>query len=274
MKPIAAVLAVLSGILSVSLWRQGRHIAALETRIAKSNESAAVSGKQIATLQAERDTLRQAQGLPPAPPVAAAPRKAGAAVADGNSGAAALRAEFAQQLEEKDARIAAAVKARDDMDAQIRELQARIEALTEETERLNHSERQLREQLQSAERRAASTEKDAAGTAQRLEKLEAANRELRRQADEASRRMVSHSKASSEIEELTRRREVYLNNLLRRYREVTDLYRNIAVRTDAPGEDISRIQNAISLAEEDLRQLHALTAQTARLQKSLAAAVK
>lgn len=273
MKPIAAVLAVLSGILAVSLWRQGRHIAALETRIAKTGESASAFEKQIATLQAERDTLRQAQGLPPAPPVQAAPRKAGTAP-EGSGATAALRTEFAQQLEEKDARIAAAVKARDDMDVQIRELQARIEALTEETERLNHAERQLREQLQSAERRAASTEKDAAGATQRLEKLEAANRELRRQADESSRRMASHSKASSEIEELTRRREVYLNNLLRRYREVTDLYRNIAVRTDAPGEDISRIQNAISLAEEDLRQLNALTAQAARLQKGLAAAVK
>jgi hypothetical protein len=39
-----------------------------------------------------------------------------------------------------------------------------------------------------------------------------------------------------------------------------------------PGTDVTRIQNAISLAEEDLKQLQALNAQTSRAQRKLGAA--
>jgi chromosome segregation ATPase len=269
MRLMVAAMAALSAMLAISVWKQSRQVEETAGRLVKEQAAAAALEKRVAELLAERDMLRAAQGLAPAPvlpgirPAPAALPKKGA----GNE--AATGVDVAAQLAEKDERIAAAVKARDDMEAEIRELRAKLEAVTEETERLSHAERQLRSQVESAERRAAAAEKDGGDTAQRVEKLETANRELRRQAEDAARQNAAIAKITDQMQDLNRRQEAYLQNLLRRYREVTDLYRTIALRNEVPRDEISRIQNAISLAEEDLRQLQALNAQAGRVQKNL-----
>ncbi len=80
------------------------------------------------------------------------------------------------------------------------------------------------------------------------------------------------TKISDDFDDLNRRRDQYMTNVLRRYREVTDLYRTLSLRQEGPRDDLSRIQNAISLAEEDMRQLQSLNAQARRLQRDLQAA--
>ena len=71
---------------------------------------------------------------------------------------------------------------------------------------------------------------------------------------------------------------MYLNNILRRYREITEQYRAMSGVLDSRRDreaapvgstEIARIQNAIALAEEDLKQIDALNAQAARLEKKL-----
>ncbi len=66
--------------------------------------------------------------------------------------------------------------------------------------------------------------------------------------------------------DIERRREALLVSILRRYRDVTDMYRNFTLsaqnrdRSGAALEagDLSRIQSSIQQAEDDLRQLQAL----------------
>jgi hypothetical protein len=76
------------------------------------------------------------------------------------------------------------------------------------------------------------------------------------------------------LEDLNRRREVLLNNMVRRYREVTDQYRTLSLRVQSradqlgldPGAgEISRIQTSVQQAEEEFRQLNSLNAQAAKL---------
>ena len=80
------------------------------------------------------------------------------------------------------------------------------------------------------------------------------------------------------MQELQRRRESHLNSILRRYRDVTDQYRALTGvledrrQLDAPataGLDLARVQNSISMVEEDMRLINRLTAQEARLQRQL-----
>jgi chromosome segregation ATPase len=82
----------------------------------------------------------------------------------------------------------------------------------------------------------------------------------------------------AEFRELTERRESYLRSLASRYHEVTSQYRSmsgaIAGRQDqqsAPwnSAELSRIQSAISSADEDLRRLDELNNQAVQLEKKL-----
>ncbi len=81
----------------------------------------------------------------------------------------------------------------------------------------------------------------------------------------------------ADLENIFRRREMYLNNILRRYREITEQYRALSgvqdgrdrAATPLSSAEISRIQNSLALAEDDLKQLTALSAQAQRLQKKL-----
>jgi hypothetical protein len=81
----------------------------------------------------------------------------------------------------------------------------------------------------------------------------------------------------SDLDGLFRRREMYLNNILRRYREITEQYRALSGvnasrdhgAATVGSAEISRIQNSIALAEEDLKQISALSAQVSRLEKKL-----
>jgi hypothetical protein len=107
--------------------------------------------------------------------------------------------------------------------------------------------------------------------------LEAANARLKEDAAAGKQSAVLTQQAVSDLESLFRRREMYLNNILRRYKEITEQYRAMSgVRDSRDGQaapvsstEISRIQNTIALAEEDLKQIYALNAQAQRLQRKL-----
>jgi hypothetical protein len=80
------------------------------------------------------------------------------------------------------------------------------------------------------------------------------------------------------MDELARRRETYLSNLLRKYRDVNDQLRSLSARLDrfrdsnsAPSfsTDLPRLQSLVQGAEEDLRQVQSLDAQAQRLAQRL-----
>ena len=102
---------------------------------------------------------------------------------------------------------------------------------------------------------------------------------LREQSTTEGARLAQFGQISSEWQDLQRRRETLLNGIMRRYKEVTDHYRALAgmledrahtERAAVSGTEVARIQNSISMAEDDLRQLNALNAQAVRLEKKLA----
>jgi gas vesicle protein len=87
---------------------------------------------------------------------------------------------------------------------------------------------------------------------------------------------VAHIIAS--LQDLDRRREVYLTSILRRYRDITDQFRAMSSMLDTShdassgacsGAVLSRIQNAVNSAEDDLRQVNELDTRSQKLEKQL-----
>lgn len=175
---------------------------------------------------------------------------------------------------------------REQMQEQARELSASKDAAaraaaaaeteTAERKKLAAQIEDLREDIQAARRLTDAVQAELKVKSDRLIKAETAERLLQDRATKAEAAANRVAGASREMEDLNRRREAYLTTLLRRYREVGDLYRNFTLNAqtaEAPGNalqagDLSRIQNAIQQAEDDLRQLQALNARMAQLARA------
>jgi hypothetical protein len=114
----------------------------------------------------------------------------------------------------------------------------------------------------------------------RATQIEVAYQRLREQSGAESQKVAQLQQLAAELQEIHQRREVYLNGILRRYKQITEQYRSLsgvlqAQRTEAPAggsADLARIQDSIAMAEEDLRQLNNLNAQALRIQKKMAGA--
>jgi chromosome segregation ATPase len=134
----------------------------------------------------------------------------------------------------------------------------------------------LREDIQAARRLTDAVQAELKVKSDRLIKSETSERLLQDRATKAEAAASRVAGATREMEDLNRRREAYLTTLMRRYREVGDLYRNFTLNAqtaETPGNalqagDLSRIQNAIQQAEDDLRQLQALNARVAQLARA------
>ncbi len=191
----------------------------------------------------------------------------------------ATRDELVKLLDEKQARLAEARREKQELERKLLESEEAAAAAKAERDKHRESLRDLQDRLDTATRVSQAMEAELSGRNDRAVRIDSANRELAAKAAESSKRAERLAKLGEEIEDLARRRGTYLANLLRRYRELTDLYRAVALRQNNPretgvtaGTDLSRIQNAVMLAEDDMRQLHTLDAQVDRLRKELAAA--
>lgn len=185
---------------------------------------------------------------------------------------------LAEENQTLQSRLSAAENALTEAQTKLRDVEARLTAAQEQHQQaLQTQEREWRDQLQNAQRQLTTVEGNAKSREARLQELEAAQSRQQRQAAEASQRAQRLTELAGELEEIARRREAYLNTIIGRYREATDLFRALSLRLDNPRDagsplnnDLSRIQAAIQHADEDLRQLRALNAQSAKLQKELA----
>ncbi|MBL8236955.1 MAG: hypothetical protein JNM66_06025 [Bryobacterales bacterium] len=162
----------------------------------------------------------------------------------------------------------------------VRESVSRAEAAAateqEEVRKLRTQAEDLREDAQSARRLSDALQVELRAKSDRLLKVETAEKLLQERVTRAESAAGKVAGVSREVEDLNRRREAYLTTLLRRYREVNDLYRNYTLNAptrDAAGAglqagDLSRIQSTIQQAEDDLRQLQALNARAAQLARA------
>ncbi|MGB7762002.1 MAG: hypothetical protein WBL61_19380, partial [Bryobacteraceae bacterium] len=159
------------------------------------------------------------------------------------------------------------------------EAEAQVQELTADNKRLAASEADLKESLTAANQAVDALEKELKRTRDRVAQVEVAYQKLRDQSGIDARKLSEIQQLAADLQDIHKRREVYLNEILRRYRQITEQYRSVAgvlqaQRTDAPAAgsaDLARIQDSIAMAEEDLRQLNNLNAQALLIQKKMAA---
>ena len=265
--PLIAVVVLVSGIAIV--W-EARTVTSLEEQLAR---QARENGQLLRRL----DALTRAQAVPaqepPPAPAEHVPRPdAGALTAD----ALAAAGQHVQRLRETLAQSSADITR---LQAKVTDLESRIENVTADNHRLSTELDDGRRNLADASQTIETLRSQLKTNAGYVADLETANSRLKEEAATGKQSAVQTQQTVSDLEGVFRRREMYLNDILRRYKEITEQYRAMSgVRDSRDREaapvssaEISRIQNTIALAEEDLKQIYALNAQAQRLQKKLPA---
>jgi chromosome segregation ATPase len=277
MKPARPALALLVlatlGAIGWSLWLI-RDNSALKLQ-AGSQESARKSLElRAAALESENLDLRrrlEAEGIE-APP--AAGKAAPAAHA-----ADAARVESVRALADLQKRFDALQAQMQALQAARSDLEASIESLRADRRRLSTSEAELKDALASSRRVVEAMETELKTKTERIASQEA---DLRRAKDSnaaGARRTSQVASILSSFEELNRRRENTLASLQRRFRDLTDSYRALALRLDTQRDsqapiqitsgEVSRISEAVQSAEDELRQINTMNAESQRLTRRL-----
>ncbi|MGJ5815911.1 hypothetical protein [Paludibaculum fermentans] len=256
----------LSGWLYVSYQRSGPALQARLGELEKSNEAAA--GK-AAALTKENDTLRAQlaeRGIEPAAAAAPAHKSEG----EGR------RLDAIRELAQVQARLSAATASNAELQNRIRDLESTRETLTLENKKLSASESGVREDFESTRRVVQAMEAELKTKNDRLSQLETNLRHSREELTALQKKSGTSGDTANSLLEVNRRRETVLNSLQRRYRELTDQLRALAVRLDTQRDspvtaapDISRIQTTVQSAEDDLRQLLSLNTQAQSLTQKL-----
>jgi chromosome segregation ATPase len=113
---------------------------------------------------------------------------------------------------------------------------------------------------------------------QRLAVVEADNAEMRTDSNVSATRAADVARIIASLQDMDRRREVYLTSILRRYRDITGEFRAMTGMLDTTrdpnsgacgGAALSRIQSAVTSAEDDLHQVSELDARSQKLEKQL-----
>ncbi|MFN7921690.1 MAG: hypothetical protein U0Q16_16435 [Bryobacteraceae bacterium] len=254
----------------------------LERDLAAGRQSIAALEERARGLERERDSLRQAQGaVAPAVVRERTPEHPRAAAAKVSADDPVTRQELIRMLNEKNDKLAAADDAVREVRAKLQETEARTAELTQGHGKLTEAEADLKERLSASMRLTEALQLEVKQRNERLAQLEVANQDLRKRSEDSTRKVVKSAQLTGEMRDLALRQEAYLDNILRRYREATDQFRTLAVRLENPrdgavpvgaGSDLSRIQQTIAMAEDDLRQLRSLNSQARKLEREMAAA--
>lgn len=267
---IALIAAALgAGYAWVSAQRRAR-----ETEAARWRTVEAQLRSRMAQLEKERDAARAGQ---PVPQAGETPRATQEPLPKAGPSDTAARLDLIHVLQDRERQLAAAEGSVRELQAKVQDLTAKLEGVQDQQAKLQTSELVLRDRVDALTQQSARFEAAATARQSRIAEIEAANRDFRSKAEDASKRLARLRQLSDDLEDLSRRREAYLTNISGRYREATDLFRALSVRLESPREgstpvtanDFSRIQNAISLADEDMRQLRGLSTRVSVLQKDL-----
>jgi len=264
---LVLVCAVVAAGGAVIFW-QARVTSSLQTQLAARDA-------EKAELKRHVDQLTRSQaGSPPPSPEPSPPRLARPEA--GTAAAAALTAseQRAEHLRESLARTTAELER---LQARVSDLTAQAENAAAENRRLSAAADESRKSISDAEQTVETLRAQVAANNAHVAQLETLNAKMKEDAAAGKQSSSQMQQVVSDLDGIFRRREMYLNNILRRYREITEQYRAISGVSASRDRDtaavgsaeISRIQNSIALAEEDLKQINALSAQASRLEKKL-----
>jgi len=255
---LALAIAVLASV--GALVRQSRRLAASEHQRAVDLE----------TLRRLQETLRQRElAKPPAEVEVPGPS-----------------AEYRATLAKRDAENQQLEQELSNARASISSLQVQLTSAEDEhqktlaslNERHQKEEADWQSRLDALQQTLDSAQAESDASRQRASALEAENTKLRGAASEASARTAGTQRVLNDLDEIVRRRDSYLTSILRRYRDITSQFRamsgmltssrdpNASALSDG---ELTRIQNAISQADDDLRQVSDLNAQARQLEKKL-----
>jgi chromosome segregation ATPase len=165
-------------------------------------------------------------------------------------------------------------------------LQAQLVSAGEEREKALASVEELRQkeeadlqsQIDTLKQDLESAQAELQASRQRLAALEADNAKLKTDGSAGTARAAELARVLADLQDLDSRRDAHLTSIMRRYRDVTSQFRAMSGvlgssrgSNSSPFNDaaLSRIQNAISAADDDLRQLSELNAQARQLEKKL-----
>jgi chromosome segregation ATPase len=196
---------------------------------------------------------------------------------DTSAAAAALLSAAEQRAERLRESLAQATAEVEHLQAGVSDLHGQLETAAVDNRRLSAAAEESKKRLADAEQTIEMLRAELKANNARAAQLDSVNARLKEEASAKQQLSSQMQQNVSDLEGLFRRREMYLNNILRRYRDITEQYRALSGvngsrdRGTAPvsSAEISRIQNSIALAEEDLKQISALSAQVSRLEKKL-----
>lgn len=154
----------------------------------------------------------------------------------------------------------------------------REKALASVEERRQKEEADLQNQVDALKQDLESAQAELQASRQRLAALEADNAKLKTDGSAGAARAAELTRVVADLQDLDSRRDAYLTSIMRRYRDITSQFQAMSGvlgssrdSNSSPFNDaaLSRIQNAVSAANDDLRQLSELNAQARQLEKKL-----
>jgi chromosome segregation ATPase len=277
MKPARSAIALLAfaavALLSWSLWLKKDNVSLLGEASAR---SASLKTLEARAMAAENDNaaLRrrlQDEGIE-APVAVGAP-------ASSSRAAESARAETVRAMADLQRRFDALQSQFQSLQAAKSELDSTLETIRSDRRRLSTSESELKDALAASRRVVEAVEGELKTRTDRLSSLESELRRVRDSNAADSRRASQIGAILNSFEDLNRRRENTLTSLQRRFRDLTDAYRALALRLDTQRDsqtpmqitsaEVSRITSAVQSAEDELRQLSTLSAESQRLTQRL-----
>jgi DNA repair exonuclease SbcCD ATPase subunit len=242
-------------------------------RSAEERHAAAV--REIAALREEVAGKVSPAPSAPLPEKPEDPQAPAAAPVKGKPGGVQM-GPYLRLIDELRARTGQLEKELGEAQAEAARQQGRAAEEAERAEKLAAVVAQLREEAAQQRRLAEVYAAELKSKTQRMTSAETAEKVLQERLTQAEQNARRALNLSREVEDLGRRREALIATLERRYREVTDLYRNHALNAQnreggTPGVqagDLSRIQSVLNQAEDDLRQLRALNGRLAEIERA------
>jgi DNA repair exonuclease SbcCD ATPase subunit len=184
------------------------------------------------------------------------------------------------EVQELSAQLGEANAAMARLQGRINELETQVLNLSADRSRLTAVANEAQGQISELDRKLDEAAGEKSAREKRVRDLEAEVARLRALGVQSEQKGSQVAEMTKQLQDLSRRQQAYLTNILRRYREVTDLLRTLPSGGDMTrggggnGPEVARIQTAIAMADEDLRQLNELNLRLGRVQKEIASAAR
>lgn len=267
----SSILPLLAACLFLVLWLGSRKEARMmEGELTQLRKAHGEAESRLGTLEDQNNTLRkqlEANGMNPA---VAAPQPRSAA---NSSSLEAVRrlALTQQQLTDTKAALQA-------LQQRVQQLDSSATQLQNDNKRLTAAAAEARDEADSLRRLNETIEAELKSKTGRADAADALARRAQAETGDVKQKLNLTTSTLRELDEIARRRDTYLSNLQRKYRDVNDQLRSLSARLDryrdsssAPSfsTDLPRLQSLVQGAEEDLRQVQTLNAQAQRLAQRL-----